>query len=84
MEAEVDPQLEVEAVQKTGLHEQCESDDHVIDNAGLEGDPIDYNRYNKVVGLLPRGPPRILRESPRGLDGASITEVSGEALECRD
>ena len=31
------PQLEVEAVQKIGLHEQCEADDHVTDNTGLEG-----------------------------------------------
>ena len=38
-------------VQKTGLREQCKADDHVIDNTGLEGDPIDYSRYNKVVGL---------------------------------
>ena len=51
MEAEVDPQLEVEAVQKTGLHEQCEVDDYVIDNIGLKGDLVDYYRYNKVVGL---------------------------------
>ena len=78
MEAEVDPQLEVEAVWKTGLHEQCEVDDLVIDNIGLEGDPIDYNMYNKVVGLCLGGH----HKSPQGLDGTRITEVSGEALEC--
>ena len=38
-------------VQKTRLHEQCEADDHVIDNTGLKGDPVYYNRYNKVAGL---------------------------------
>ena len=81
IEAEVDPQLEEEAVQKTELHEQCEVDEHVIDNTGLKDDPIDFNRYNKVASL-PRWPPRILRESPRGLEGASIIEVSGEASEC--
>ena len=48
---EADPQLEMEAVQKTGLHEQCAADDHVTDNTGLEGDLIDYSRYNKVVSL---------------------------------
>ena len=52
MDAEVDPQLEVEAVQKTRLHEQREVDDHVTDNTSLEGDPVDYSRYNKVVGLF--------------------------------
>ena len=41
----------MEAVQKTGLHEQCEADGHVTDNTGLEGDPIDYSRYNKVDNL---------------------------------
>ena len=51
MEAEANPQLEVEAVQKTGLHEQCEADDHVTDNTSLEGDLVDYSRYNKVAGL---------------------------------
>ena len=48
---EADPQLEVEALQKTGLHEQCEADDYVTYNTGFEGDLVDYNRYNKVVGL---------------------------------
>ena len=38
-------------VQKTGLHEQYEADGHVTDNTGLEGDPINYSRYNKVNGL---------------------------------
>ena len=51
MEARADPQLRVEAVQKTRLHDQCEADNHVTDNTSLEGDPINYNRYNKVVGL---------------------------------
>ena len=51
MEAEAEPQLEVEAVQKTGPHEYCEANDNVTDNTGLECDPVDYNRYNKVVGL---------------------------------
>ena len=51
MEAGVDTQLEVEKVQKTRLHEQCEEEDHVTDNTGLEGDPIDYSRYNKVFSL---------------------------------
>ena len=51
MEEEVDPQLEVEVVQKTMLHERCEADGHVTDNTGLEGDPVDFNRYNKVDGL---------------------------------
>ena len=55
METEANPRLEVEAVQKTRLHEQCEANDHVIDNIGLEGHPIDYNRYNKVVSLYLRG-----------------------------
>ena len=55
MEAEDGPQLEVEAVQKTGLHEQCKADDHVTDNTGLEGDPVDYSRYNKVDGLCLSG-----------------------------
>ena len=50
MEAEVDPELEVEAVQKTGLHEQCEVG-YVTDNTSLDGDPIDYSKYNKVVSL---------------------------------
>ena len=48
METKVDPQL---AVQKTGLHEQCEADDHVTDNTCLECDPIYYSRCNEVVGL---------------------------------
>ena len=26
-------------------------DDHVIDNTDLEGDPVDYSRYDKVAGL---------------------------------
>ena len=51
METKVDPQLEVEAVQKIGLHEQCKADNHVIDNTCLKCDPVDYNRYNEVVGL---------------------------------
>ena len=51
METEADPRLEVEAVHKTGLHEQCEADDHVTDNTCLKCDPIYYNRYNEVVGL---------------------------------
>ena len=51
MEAEADPQLEVESVQKTRLHEKCKADGQVTDNTSLEGDPIGYNRYNKVVGL---------------------------------
>ena len=55
MEAEVDPQLEAEAVQKTRLHEQCEADDHVTNNTSLEGDPIDYSRYNKVASLCLSG-----------------------------
>ena len=46
-----DPQLEVEAVQKTGLHEQCEADDHVTDNICHECDPVYYSRYNEVTGL---------------------------------
>ena len=41
----------MEAVQKTRLHELCEANDHVADNIGLEGDPVNYSRYNKVVGL---------------------------------
>ena len=47
MEAEAEPQLEVEAVQKIGLLEQCQADDHVTDNTDLECDPVDYSRYNK-------------------------------------
>ena len=43
--------MELEVVQKTRLHEQCEADDHVIDNTGLKGDLVDYNMYNKVTGL---------------------------------
>ena len=46
---EAEPQ--VEAVKKTRPHEQCVVDDHVTDNTGLEGDPLDYSRYNKVVVL---------------------------------
>ena len=38
-------------VQKTRPHEQCEADGHVTDNTGLECDPVDYSRYNKVVVL---------------------------------
>ena len=38
-------------VQKTGPHEECKADDHVTDNTGLECDPIDYSRYNKVTAL---------------------------------
>ena len=51
MEAEAEPQLEVEAIQKTRSHEQCEANSHVTDNTDLEYDPIDYSRYNKVAGL---------------------------------
>ena len=51
MEAGAASQLEVEAVQKTGPYGQCETDGHVTDNTGLEYDPIDYSRYNKVVDL---------------------------------
>ena len=51
MEVEAKPHLEVEAVQKIGPHEQCEADNHVTDNTGLECDSVDYSRYNKVVGL---------------------------------
>ena len=51
MEAEAEPQLEVEAVKKIGLLEQCEADDHVTDNTDLECDPVDYSRYNKVASL---------------------------------
>ena len=47
--SEVEPQ--VEAIKKIGPHEQCMVDDHVTDNTGLEGDPLDYSRYNKVVVL---------------------------------
>ena len=47
-----DPQL---VVQKTGLHEQCEADDHVTDNTYLECEPIYYSRYNEVVGLYLSG-----------------------------
>ena len=36
-------------VQKTRPHEQCEADSHVTDNTGLECDPVDYSRYNKVA-----------------------------------
>ena len=39
VEAGVEPQLEVEAVQKTKSYEQCEADDHVTDNTSLECDP---------------------------------------------
>ena len=45
----------MEAVQKTGPHEHCELDDHIIDNIGLKCDPVDYNKYNKVVGLCVGG-----------------------------
>ena len=59
METGAEPQLEVdvevEAVQKTGLYEQCEADDHVTDNTGHACDPVDYNRYNKVVSLCLSG-----------------------------
>ena len=48
MEAEAEPQLK--AVQKTRPHEQCEADGHVTDNTSLECDPVDYSRYNKVIG----------------------------------
>ena len=51
METEADPQLEVEKVQKTRLHQQCEANDHVIDNTCLECDPVYYSRYNEVAGL---------------------------------
>ena len=30
-------------------------DDHVTNNTNLEGDSIDYNRYNKVVGFCLSG-----------------------------
>ena len=30
-------------------------DDHVIDNTGLECEPVDYSRYNEVVGLCLNG-----------------------------
>ena len=69
MEAEVDPQLEVVVVQKTGVHEQCVANDHVYDNIGLEGDSVDYSRYNKVVGKHHRdvwGSLRVPRQSHRG------------------
>ena len=52
METEADPQL---AVQKIGLHEQCEADDHVTDNTCLECDSVYYNRYNEVAGLCLSG-----------------------------
>ena len=52
---DVDPQLEVEAVKKTELHEQFEANDHVTDNTSLKGDPIYYNRYNKAAGLYLSG-----------------------------
>ena len=45
--SEAEPQ--VEAVQKIGPHEQCVVNGHVLDNTSLECDPLDYNRYNKVV-----------------------------------
>ena len=45
MKAKVDPQLEVEAVHKTGLLEHCEADDHVTDNTSLEGDLVNYSMY---------------------------------------
>ena len=48
---EADTQLEVEAVQKTRLHDQCEADNHAIDNTCLECDPVYYSRYNEVTGL---------------------------------
>ena len=32
-------------------HKQCETDDHVTNNTNLKSDPINYNRYNKIVGL---------------------------------
>ena len=53
MEEEADPQLE--AVQKTRLHDQCKANDHVTDNIGLEGDLVYCNRYNKVAVLYFNG-----------------------------
>ena len=66
MEKEVDPQLKVEAVQKTVLHEQCEANDHVTDNTCLECDPINYNRYNEVVGLCLEGHHEYSRNHRKG------------------
>ena len=51
MEAGAEPQLEVEAIQKTRPYEQCEANDHVTDNTGLECDRVNYSRYNKVASL---------------------------------
>ena len=51
MEIKADLELEVEAVQKTGLHEQCKANDHVIDNTCLICDPVYYSRYNEVSSL---------------------------------
>ena len=51
MEAGAASQLKVDAVQKTGSYEQCEADSHVTDNTDIEYDPVNYSRYNKVVGL---------------------------------
>ena len=48
MKTEANPQV---AVQKTGLHEQCKADDHVIDNTCLKCDLVYYSRYNEVAGL---------------------------------
>ena len=41
----------MEAVQKNGPHEQYKADGHVTNNTSLECNPVDYNRYNKVVGF---------------------------------
>ena len=47
----------------TGLHKQCEADDHVTDNTCLECDSVDYSRYNEVAGLCFSGHHRGVRWS---------------------